>query len=657
MEEVSLNSEPVFEMEDEGGESEMEGDCTIMESDGQNGEIHGSKEPVPPAVGMEFESYDEAYKFYNCYAKELGFGVRVKNSWFKKRGKEKYIVVLCCSREGFKRERGAKRSRPETRTGCPAMIRIKLMDSTVWRVIEVRLDHNHSNSPASARFYKSHRAKRNSQLYCDSGIALDGREYENLVVDGRYLKNYADQCNRLKLKEGDAQAIYNYFSHMQLTNPSFFYLIDVSDEGCLRNVFWADARSRAAYVYFGDVVAFDTMYLTKKYDIPFVSFLGVNHHGQTVLLGCGLLANDEVESFIWLFKAWLTCMSERSPYALITDQPRNVQKAVAEVFPRTNHRLCLWNIMQKVPVKLGGLPEYEAIKSAFNKAIYKSLTVDEFETAWEDMIQRYGVGDHEWLQALYEDRQRWVPTFLKDNFFAGMSTIQPSESINSFFEGYIHKDTSLKEFLGKYELALQKNHQKEAKADYESRNSSPMLKTRCYFELQLSKVYTKEIFKKFQCEVEHVYSCFNITQVHVDRPIITYIVKERSEGEQNSWEIRDFEVLYNAAEMDVHCICGWFNFKGYLCRHALSVLNYNGVEEIPPQFILSRWRKDFKCIYVPYHDSDNIDVNNPVQRYDQLYKHALQIVEEGVISQERYKVALQVLEESLNKVRLIEDHV
>ncbi|XP_016168908.1 protein FAR-RED IMPAIRED RESPONSE 1-like [Arachis ipaensis] len=41
------------------------------------------------------------------------------------------------------------------------------------------------------------------------------------------------------------------------------------------------------------------------YDMPFVSFVGVNHHGQPVLLGCALLSCEEESSFVWLFDSWI----------------------------------------------------------------------------------------------------------------------------------------------------------------------------------------------------------------------------------------------------------------------------------------------------------------------------------------------------------------
>ncbi|KAJ4966440.1 hypothetical protein NE237_018289 [Protea cynaroides] len=650
MEEPSLNSETLTENEDneievgnndDGLQPTSSGEFDMIVYNNVNSVAQRMKDPSPPVVGMEFETYEDAYNFYNCYAKNVGFGIRVRNLWRRQKTNEKYMVVLCCSNQGFRRKKDTHRLRPETRIGCLAMVRIKLVSSERWRLIEAKLEHNHLTTPASVQFYKSHRMMngviRKLELGCDAGVQTN---------------DLVDELKKLELKEGEAEALENYLCKMQLVSPSFFYLMDLNN-GRLRNMFWADGRSRASYGYFGDVVVFDTTYLTKKYDLSFAPFVGVNHHGQSVLMGCSLLVDESVESFVWLFKTWLTCMSGRSPSTIITDHNRALQKAIAEVFPETHHRMSLWHIMEKAPEKLKGLHEFEEVKMAMNIAVYGSLRVDEFETAWEDMVQRYGIQENEWLQMVYEDRQHWVPAFLKDTFSAGMATTQRNQSVKSFFDGYVHKHTNLKDFLGNYELALVNAYQKEAKADFESRYLGPALKTRCCYERQLSQVYTCEIFRKFQHEVEEMFFCFNTAQIHVSGPIITYIVKERVEG--NASEIRDYEVQYNIADVEVQCICGCFSFNGYLCKHALSVLNYNGVEEIPPQYILARWRKDFKHLYVPNHGSATVDIDNSVQCYDHLYKRAIQIVEEGVISQEHFKVALQTLEDSLSKVRLLEN--
>ncbi|KAL6334107.1 hypothetical protein AAG906_004538 [Vitis piasezkii] len=367
MDEVSLNSEPVYD--DEGDEFEIEGDCAMTEYVGQTGIIQN---PLPPA--------------------EQGFGVRVSNTWYRK-SKERYRGKLSCSSAGFKKKSEANRPRPETRTGCPAMIKFRLMETKRWRIIETL-------GLGTKRPLQSDVAEEVQTIRLFRTVIIDADGDGNADVDEGEFGNNVDHSNQLRFKEGDAQAVHNYFCSSQLMNPNFFYSIDLNEKGCLRNVFWADARSRVAYGYFGDVVAIDTTCLTFKYEVPLVSFIGVNHHGHRVLLGCGLVAGETIESYIWLFRAWLTCMLGRPPQTIITAQCRTLQASVADVFPRASHCLCLSLIMQKIPEKLGGLLEFEAIKVALSRAVYYSLRADEFEATWEDMIQHFGIRDHKWLQAL-----------------------------------------------------------------------------------------------------------------------------------------------------------------------------------------------------------------------------------------------------------------
>ncbi|XP_061360369.1 protein FAR1-RELATED SEQUENCE 6-like isoform X1 [Gastrolobium bilobum] len=667
MEEVCLNSEPLF---DENDEFDVERNSSVAEQDPESLNSQSRNSPLP-TVGLEFDSFDEVYNFYNIYAKEEGFGIRVSNSWFRSKRKERYRAKLSCSSAGFKKKSRANNPRAETRTGCPAMIVIRMVDSKRWRIVEVELQHNHQVSPQSKRFYKSHKkmilAARESQPLPEPIAEVHTiKLYRTTVMDVGYNNDYSnfeeshdtnfDNFKYLELGEGDANAIYNYFCRMKLTCPNFFYLFDIDDDGHLKNVFWADSRSRVAHNYFNDTVTIDTTCLANKYEIPLISFVGVNHHGHSVLLGCGFLGHESVDYFVWIFKAWLKCMLGRPPHVVITDQCKPLQIAVAQVFPHARHCYSLQYIMLRVPEKLGGLQGYEAIRRKLYNAVYESLKIVEFETSWTDVIKCYGLGDNKWLQTLYKDRHLWVPVYLKDTFFIGLIPTKENEGLTAFFDGYVHKHTSFKEFLDKYDLALHRKHLKEAMADLESRKLSFELNTRCNFEVQLSKVYTKEIFKKFQSEVEGMYSCFNTRQVNVNGSIITYIVKERVEVEGNQKGVKSFEVLYETNELDIRCICSLFNYKGYLCRHALNVLNYNGVEEIPSRYILQRWMRDFKLRFNQYHVSGNIDTDNPASLYSHLFNNALPVLEVGAQSQEHYMIALKELEELLDKFDILDNN-
>ncbi|KAJ7951918.1 FAR1-related sequence [Quillaja saponaria] len=270
IEEESPNSEQLLEdesndLENECGqlfeidENELENDrddTTLV--DDHNGESQG-KDYLPPVVGMEFDSYDDAYNYYNSYAKDLGFAIRVKSSWTKRNSKEKRGAVLCCNCEGFKTIKEANTRRKETRTGCLAMIRLRLVESNRWRLDEVKLEHNHSFDPERAQNSKSHKkmdigGKRKVEPTLDVEVrtiklyrtpVIDAVSYGSTNSDEGETNNHS-QCRCLKLKKGDAEVISNYFCRVQQTDPNFFYVMDLNDDAHLRNVFWIDSRSRAA---------------------------------------------------------------------------------------------------------------------------------------------------------------------------------------------------------------------------------------------------------------------------------------------------------------------------------------------------------------------------------------------------------------------------
>ena len=165
-------------------------------------------------------------------------------------------------------------------------------------------------------------------------LVAEAGEHENLPFLEKGCRNHMDKVKRLELKEGDVVAMNKYFLKMQADNSNFFYTMDFAKDGRLKNVFWADARSREAIKEFGDVVTFDTSYLVNKYNMPFAPFVSVNHHEQSILLGCGLISGEDTYTFRWLFESWLICMSGVPPNAIITDQDKAMKKAIEIVFPK-----------------------------------------------------------------------------------------------------------------------------------------------------------------------------------------------------------------------------------------------------------------------------------------------------------------------------------
>ncbi|XP_028085338.1 protein FAR-RED IMPAIRED RESPONSE 1-like [Camellia sinensis] len=389
---------------------------------------------------------------------------------------------------------------------------------------------------------------------------------------------------------------------MQQQNSNFYSAIDLDEDGCMQNLFWADARSRAAYKTFGDVVSFDTTYLTNKYDMPFAPFVVVNHHGHSILFGCGLLSNENTNTFVWLFKEWLSWVSDAPPKAIIIDQCRAMQNAIEIIFPQARHRWCLWHIMKEIPEKLQGHSQYESIKVALSNTVYDSFTKDEFEEYWEAMIENFNLNDNEWLGILYHERHRWIPAYIKDIFWAGMSTTQRSESMNAFFDGYVNSNTTLKQFVEQYDNALRSKVENETKADFKSCNKLYDCLMVYRLEKQFRAAYTNSKFKEVQLEMKRLVYC-RANLIKEKGAICTYHVREAVVVGEGMKKV-EFVVYFNSIECELQCMCRLFEFRGIMCAHSLCVLIDRSIYEVPNKYIVSRWRKDlergYTCIPTTY---------------------------------------------------------
>ena len=335
-----------------------------------------------------------------------------------------------------------------------------------------------------------------------SVLCTESGGVDNVGFSQQDVINYLSVKRQKQLENGDAHLMLSYFKNCQLKNPGFFYAFQMDAKGKLANCFWVDSRSRMAYKYFGYVVTFDPTYLTNKYLMPFVPFTGVNHHQQSILFGCALLWDETEKSFVWLLHTWLEAMDGVSPKTIITDQDTSISNAVANVFPEVNHHYCMWHIEKKVPEYLNQIyHEHSEFKNQFHKCIHQTITSDDFDSDWGAIIDKYELQDNKWLKKIYSIRAKWVPSYVRQSFCAGMSTTQRSESMNKFFKGFLNSSTPLSKFVIQYEKALDARYNKEREKNVKTRNSKPLLRILYPMEEEASKIYTRKVFRIFQNEL------------------------------------------------------------------------------------------------------------------------------------------------------------
>ncbi|KAG2674878.1 hypothetical protein I3843_13G139600 [Carya illinoinensis] len=536
-----------------------------------------------PKPSMEFAIDNELMAYYKRYAKTNR----------EADGRVKYLPIGCAHGGKYQpRDSNMSRPRPTIKTDCKAKINAHLVKGTCV-VTTVENAHNHSTiSPQKSRFFRLHKyleeySQRMLDLNDRAGIRMnknfgapvvDAGGLENLDFQEKDCQNFIDKARQLGLGKGGGKALTEYFKRMRLQNNGFVYLIDVDEELRLRNVFWADARSRAAYEYFGDVITFDTTYLTNRYGMPFAPFVGA-----------GLISSEDTSTFVWLFRAWLECMDA-------------MKAAIALVFPDTRYRYCLWHIMRKLPEKLGSHAAFNAgLKTSIQSTLYDSQTCEEFK--------------------------------------------HKSESMNAFFDGFVHAGTTLKEFVDQFDNALRKKVKVETTADFNSTNQTIPYSSAFCIEKQFQAVYTNAKFKEVQREVWGMILC-NCILISKEGCISTYDVLDEITADDDHVKSMKYTVYFNEEEVDVKCTCALFEMRGILCRHVLNVCQMNKIYALPDKYILDRWRKDLKRRYTVVKSSyDDLRQNADSRRYEFVVKRCLKLATRVCTSDDHVDAFMSHLDE------------
>ncbi|RYR26247.1 hypothetical protein Ahy_B02g060459 [Arachis hypogaea] len=275
-----------------------------------------------PRVGMRFAQLQMAHDFYVTYAKKAGFATKIRTTTFDKITKAPVNQAIHCNRDGIheSRVKAPMRKNMISAAGCKARIYVKFdKDVQDWVLFKVDLTHSHPCSPRKAVHYHEYRKLTMHAKYTFLALSNEAGGPSNLGFSEKDLRNYITARLRTSNVNPDVREMMRYFMRMKDINPNFFYAVKLDEECKFKSAVWVDARCRASYEYYGDVVSVDSTYSTNRHGLPFVSFVGVDHHGKSTLLGCALLGNEEIASYEWVFSQWLKCMGT-APQCIITDQ-------------------------------------------------------------------------------------------------------------------------------------------------------------------------------------------------------------------------------------------------------------------------------------------------------------------------------------------------
>ncbi|PKU60697.1 Protein FAR1-RELATED SEQUENCE 9 [Dendrobium catenatum] len=206
------------------------------------------------------------------------------------------------------------------------------------------------------------------------------------------------------------------------------------------------------------------------------------------------------------------------------------------------------------------------------------------EEAWDEMIKKGNLHNHEWLQDLYKIRRKWSTAFNKDSFCIGILSTQRSEYANNVCHGISKPTSSLTDcFLG-LEKILMNWRRNEQDEDYKCSQSEivPVIKNSSILK-QAARFYSRKIYSIFEEEFIKAVGEMSIDFVSTDssKYIVNYIEKK---NQNHPWV-----VYFDATEGNIQCSCKKYETMGLLCSHCLRVFKQLDMAKFPEKYLLLRW--------------------------------------------------------------------
>lgn len=138
----------------------------------------------------------------------------------------------------------------------------------------------------------------------------------------------------------------------------------------------------------------------------------------------------------------------KPPKTIITDQDACIAQAVKTEMPTTKHAFCIWHITSKFSSWFTSIlrDKYFAWCGDFYM-LYRLDNIEDFEREWPCTIGKYNLQDNKHIVGLYAIKGFWVPAYLREYFFGGMTTTGRSESINSFVKQFTNSRLYLTQLI------------------------------------------------------------------------------------------------------------------------------------------------------------------------------------------------------------------
>ncbi|KAI9077017.1 hypothetical protein K1719_041030 [Acacia pycnantha] len=553
-------------------------------------------------IGTEFESDEHAYGLYNKYAKLVGFSVR--KDWVNRSKVHGQVVSrkFTCSKEGYrrkdKRDVNVKKHRKETRTGCLAHMIITRQADGKYRVTHFEAQHNHDNiNPSNA-----HMLLLQNELSAAQEVEADPK---NTVGTLKSKWAFEMMNRKFAARVSLDQVSMDYDNHLQSERD--------------RDMNEGEAGRLLGY------------------------FQRQHFENPTLFYSLQLDVDDKNK------KGTSTICTIYRPKAILTEQEAVIIEAVNTILPETNHLTCVWQMYENTLRHLSHVvKDANSFANDLRCCIYDHKYEEDFSHAWEAMLEKYDLQQNEWLRWMYREREKWAVVYGRNTFFLDTEGSHLGEILSRKFVSYLNSDLDVIQFLKHFERVVDELRYEEMEANDEMRRCLPRLMGNVVLLKHGSNVYTPRAFEVFQQGYEKSLNVV-VNQFSGNGSLFKY--KANTFG-----HIRQYNVTFNSLDDTVVCSCMQFEHVGFLCSHALKVLDHMNIKVVPSLYILKRWTKEARLGTVKEVGQFNMQDNPKMivaSRYKDLCQRLLKLSARASESEEAYQFSQTKLDEIMQGVEKI----
>ncbi|XP_076947332.1 protein FAR1-RELATED SEQUENCE 5-like [Bidens hawaiensis] len=346
-----------------------------------------------------------------------------------------------------------------------------------------------------------------------------------------------------------------------------------------QSIFWADEISKLNYKAFGHVLAFDATCQTNRYKMIFVPFTGVDHHKKCVTFGAALISIETIDSYKWLLQSFLNFHGAQTKLVL-SDQDPSMRQAIVQVSS---------DVIENINVR--------------SRILWFGIFW--FTRQRVVVIEKFGLQDNEWLNDMFEIRDRWVPAYFREiTFCCLMKTTSRCESSNAAFKVNSTSTNTLVQFMLCMESRLDGQRYSQRSCEYKTSSVSFKSTTGEEIEKHAFELYTQTIFNDVRKEIMKGKYCCYVTNTEAVDAHVLYFVTHLDKRKDIT---NVFLVNFDPANNSVSCSCMGFT-RG------------NGMfyQEVFSQFqIVLVWIPILKVFYVLwfwrcFRNADAVDDNEYV---------------------------------------------